>query len=482
MSSISSPREEWINAVYGKEFYASTPYVPPSSGEGLAKSGKFTIYNAAVHRSGFSSKVGLCLADIKLGLYVSKVYRHSEAEYAGIIPGSVLVEINGASVLCEKSEHALEHVWRVEHWSGNVMGLAMPVKEMKFIFCGEMYTVHLFSKDFGMEWDSSGSFTIVMRAPDGVRKGSLLLSFDDLNFRNTLTPMFASSIAKADATELKLRFGFTPPTSRFSSSPKKYSTIANLACVNVNVNVSSNQALIDNISSDERAKQLKLTAHLYMNKKSKYPTNQSLTKIASFRSQDDYLFDKMKCFQFDASNYDIQRALRFNMSYHEVNYIQERITLVSDVRRVSSATKDSFAMDLNLNRSQHNKSTTSKFWTTANNLKDISKNLKSCHKAKKTDYLRKNIQPIKEYLSFPFDPSLKLAKLIVKDCHVLPSVHSPILLTFETNKRCPTKSFEINVEILSLKAPPGVYKVYGIIRGIKLSLDVSTTIQVSKIL
>ena len=144
------------------------------------------------------------------------VKRHSEAEYAGVIPGSVLVSINGVGLLCEMSVSAIEVVWMLEHCP--ISRGSLRIVEMELIFKGKKYTVHMFSNIFGIEWQSVDDFTVIQNAPKegDIKKGSLMLSFNDLTFRSTNTAQFASSISEIlwknninDCT-----FSYTPKTAR----------------------------------------------------------------------------------------------------------------------------------------------------------------------------------------------------------------------------------------------------------------------------
>ena len=473
--------------MYGKDFFANSSYIAPLSGSGLADSGDFVCYNVTLKRDDKKTKLGLSLTNIKLGLFVSKIKGRSEAEYAGMIPGSVLVSVNGVGLLCEMSVHAIESVWLLEHCK--LIRKLCPVIEMKLIHKGSMYTVHLFSNDFGIEWASVGNFTVVQKAPKdgGIKKGSLLIRFDELNFRSTQTPTFASSIVSSTPMKetLDFTFGFTPPTARCSSSPSKKrnmnSNIASLACTNANVYSVTNKNLIDRVSADQYRKQLSHVAHLSIFEKSDhFPTNAELAKLASYCTSDGLFYDKLKEYSFSSKSYDVGRGLLFNLSYHEVNYVQDRLRLVTNTEQISEYTKNDYLFELHQTNCTPG---TSQFWMALSNLKTISNQISSVHKAKRTEVLQSLIKKMAfSPIASPLDKVTSLTSILVEDCHVLPSAHSPILLTFETNmqKLGPQRqTVEIEVEILSLKAPPGTFKVYGIIRGTKLSLEGSIPIKVS---
>lgn len=483
------PRQDWIDAVYGKDFFSNPSYIAPSSGSGLADIGDYVCYNVNLERKDKISKLGLSLTNLKLGLYVSKVQRHSEAEYAGIIPGSVLVAVNGAGLLCEMSVHALESVWLLEHCK--LIRKTFPIAEMKFIHKGKAYMVHMFSNNFGIEWDSVGDFTVVQKAPreGDIKKGSLLLQFDELNFRLTSTPQFASSIVSSSSKEdaLKFTFGFTPQSARCSSlSPSKSknrnnnSNMAVLACTHANMHSLASKTLVDRVSIEQNRKQLSVVANLTIFEKSDhYPTSDELCIFASICSPDGMFYDKLKNFVFCSKYYEAKRGLLFNLSYHEVNYVQDRLMLVNNTDQISEATKNDYLFELQQTNCTPE---ASQFWNVFSYLEDISSKLSTVRKAKRTDTLR-NILKFEKFspISSPLDKTTKLTNISIENCHVLPSAHSPILFTFETNvpkKGLHKQMTEINVEVLSLKAPPGTFKVYGIIRGTKLSLDGSISVKV----
>lgn len=503
MTAPTNPiRKEWIDAVFGTDFYATKDYVAPLSGAGRANIESYTCYTGNLRpNKRDKNKVGLSLTNIQLGLYVSNIRKHSEAEYAGVLSQSVLVSINQVGLLGEVSAHALESVWRVEHAyyaqcskqsnGGNgINGLSKvstccsgsknSVVEMVFISKGRLYTVHFFTNDFGIEWQSVGDFTVVRKAPKegNVRKGSLLLSFGELNFRSSSSAQFAAGIvdASAELEVLDFTLGYTPASARFSISPSKSKNVglANLACTTSSVHSGANKALIDSVSLEQNAKQLKLTALMAVDETNTapYPRQSFLCKLVSESLTDSTLDEKLKGYKFSAENVDLKRCLRFNLAYHEVQYVEDRLS-VSEHDEVSSSTKYHFSFELN----DENNLGSSYILDLMRELEDSAKKLASVHKAKKSEKLRKCLE-FKQTVPYPLNHSTRLTKLLIDDCHVLPSVHSPILLTFETNLGLSSAELEVTVDVLSFKAPPGTYKVYGVIRGTKLSLDASIAIKV----
>ena len=178
------------------------------------------------------------------------------------------------------------------------------------------------------------------------------------------------------------------------------------------------------------------------------------------------------------SSYDVTRALRFNCSYHEVNYIKDRLCLVDDIDHVTEKTKGSYLFELDETNSSP---FLIQFYSSfGQSLETVAKKLNSISKVKRTKFFRKEIHFDNKPMPFPLDHSIKLKKLVVNESHVLPSAHSPILLTFETLSRSQQHMSEVTVEVLSFKAHlKATYKFYAVIRGKKLSLDGSICLQIN---
>ena len=133
-------RQEWINAMFGVDFFpnenqiSSSPtsqstsspststsaadYTPPRQGVGLANVPFYLSYTATIppakEEANAGNKVGMTLSRIPIGVYVRLVNVESEAYAAGIVPGSVLIDINGMGVLGEPSHKLLERLWKFE--------------------------------------------------------------------------------------------------------------------------------------------------------------------------------------------------------------------------------------------------------------------------------------------------------------------------------------------------------------------------------
>jgi Phosphatidylinositol 3- and 4-kinase len=151
-----SVREEWINAVFGKDYCTSshnnssplqqTKQKKQQQHQGMGHAGiaSYTSYTTTISnpipqqphaRSSPSStpvasttttttttttianstnKVGITISRLPLGAHVRRVAPSSEAALLGIQVGDVLVSINGWNVLCEPSRPLLERLWQYE--------------------------------------------------------------------------------------------------------------------------------------------------------------------------------------------------------------------------------------------------------------------------------------------------------------------------------------------------------------------------------
>jgi hypothetical protein len=221
----SGVRNEWINAVFGKDFFASPDYQAPRQGVGLSQIPSYVTYSVDISpavdnkdsEDDSVDKFGLTLSRIAIGLYVRRVQQGSEAFLAGVKENSILVSINGMAVLAEPAKQALERIWQYEGyvWGENVTeeerapGLSsstssislepnLPpcttpsIKEpvtVTLIRDGKMYSVLFLSNPpYGITWGPCGNFALVQRvyshaAVAGVRRGSLVASVNGLSLR-----------------------------------------------------------------------------------------------------------------------------------------------------------------------------------------------------------------------------------------------------------------------------------------------------------
>ena len=100
----------------------ATEYTPPRQGMGLAAIPSYLSYTASIppakEAADAGNKVGMTLSRIPIGVYVRLVDIESEAYAAGVVPGSILVDVNGMGVLGEPSHKLLERLWKFEgHFS-----------------------------------------------------------------------------------------------------------------------------------------------------------------------------------------------------------------------------------------------------------------------------------------------------------------------------------------------------------------------------
>ena len=239
-STTSSPifrndvRQEWIDAMFGSDFFANEEstedelndsdsnlwtYQPPRQGVGKSGIASYVSYTATIpsqqdQNQNSNGKVGVTLSRIPIGVYVRMVDIESEAYCAGVVPGSVLIDINGMGVLGEPSHKLLERLWMYEghfaelgtsvHLKMNQedssivvndkkkevqKGLTGPVA-LKLIHDGIVYTVVLVTgAPFGISWAPAGNFALVQRTyahaqKAGVKRGCIVAAVNDKSLRN----------------------------------------------------------------------------------------------------------------------------------------------------------------------------------------------------------------------------------------------------------------------------------------------------------
>ena len=185
-------------------------------------------------------RLGITLSRIPLGVYVRSVAATSEAYFAGILPGSILVDINGLGVLGEPTHKLLERLWQYENVAstlggggGGDGGIAATMKgdeegngnnngdasspnpkstnpsqnssstsqyctyggiqgpvALRFIRNGRLYTAILLGKaPFGISWGPCGNFALVQRSYSfaeraGVRRGCLVAAVNGRSLRD----------------------------------------------------------------------------------------------------------------------------------------------------------------------------------------------------------------------------------------------------------------------------------------------------------
>lgn len=215
--------------MFGSEFFPNPEYAdamqytPPKEGMGLAQIPSYLSYTANIVKlvpdedpqSQPSRKVGITMSRIPIAVYVRMVDIESEAFAAGIVPGSILIDINGLGVLGEPSHKLLERLWVYE---GHFANIGQELEEMKqkqprykddkngiaptsiktrmqgpvsmtFIKDGLVYTtVLLMGAPFGISWAPCGNFALVQRAYSfaqkaGVRRGCIVAAVNHKSMR-----------------------------------------------------------------------------------------------------------------------------------------------------------------------------------------------------------------------------------------------------------------------------------------------------------
>ncbi len=205
-------RNEWIHAVFGTTFpQCMETASKPRRGMGLAQIAPYTAYTATIPGGVTTDKMlGLSISRLSLGLYVRHVELGSEAWCAGIVPNSVLVSINGMSLLAEPSKLALERLWQYEghlHLEQIIQATSAssrqqasketPVSSTKLarnaaslsnrqplhlivIYQGHLRSAVLLSNPpYGIDWAPCGNFALVKRSyahahEAGIVKGSII--------------------------------------------------------------------------------------------------------------------------------------------------------------------------------------------------------------------------------------------------------------------------------------------------------------------
>jgi len=192
---------------------------------GLAKISSYLSYSVTIPAQPLQNlsknvKVGVTLSRIPIGVYARMVDIDSEAYCAGVVPGSILIDINGMGVLGEPSHKLLERLWlyegqftkfnnksQAEHndenghdenkVSGHVGqqggeaddGLSGPIS-MKFIKDGSIYSVVFLSRSvFGISWGPCANFALVQRTYSfaqkaGVRRGCIVGAVNGKSLRD----------------------------------------------------------------------------------------------------------------------------------------------------------------------------------------------------------------------------------------------------------------------------------------------------------
>jgi hypothetical protein len=202
-------KQEWIDAMFGQDFFPNNPgsdatqYTPPKEGMGLSQIPSYLSFAANIpvpkdRDPSSTQKVGVTLSRIPIGVYVRSVDIQSESYAAGVVPGSVLIDINGMGVLGEPSHKLLERLWvneghftsiykaeeaktsdsicesdDEEHPLTIAEGMKGPLA-LTFIKDGQMYSTVFFSgSPFGISWAPCSNFALVQRSYSFAKKAGL---------------------------------------------------------------------------------------------------------------------------------------------------------------------------------------------------------------------------------------------------------------------------------------------------------------------
>ena len=146
-------RNEWINSLFGTDFFKlkqdgssetyPADYIPLLKGVGTANIPSYIAYSASIDPSSAKEKdkIGVTISRLPLGVYAHAVDNTSEAYACGVIPGSILVDINGMGVLGEPSHKLIERLWQYEGFgiNENGKGVIDGLISLKFLKDGKLY-------------------------------------------------------------------------------------------------------------------------------------------------------------------------------------------------------------------------------------------------------------------------------------------------------------------------------------------------------
>ena len=251
-------------------YTAVIPPVPPAAAPSLSSNALTLDSASAADDGGDRGKVGITLSRIPIGVYVREVDATGDAFAAGVVPGSVLVDVNGLGVLGEPSHKLLERLWQYEghinklgagggkrsiarleqeRWaSGSSGGVGGGSKSkagggkgdadggatrgpvaLRLIHSGRLYTALLLSPPpFGISWAPCGNFALVQRSYShaekaGVRRGCIVASVSGRSFRRLDHGETAAELKVrfAARTPIAIGLAYTPAASRTGYFEKK---------------------------------------------------------------------------------------------------------------------------------------------------------------------------------------------------------------------------------------------------------------------
>lgn len=241
-------RQDWIDATFGKDFYASEQYIPQRQGIGEAGIPSYVTFGATIpaNASEKGDKVGVTLSKIALGLYVRRIEADSEAQCAGVREGSILVDINGLGMLGEPSRQALERLWQYEGFGDEdnqgAVGRTLDEKAhhgplvMRFYNKGTIYTGIMFTNGpHGISWAPCGNFALVQKTYSfaekaGARRGCLVAAVNKRSIRDMNHEVAAAEIRDLflEGEQISLTFCYTPAASRSGFFERAANANANL--------------------------------------------------------------------------------------------------------------------------------------------------------------------------------------------------------------------------------------------------------------
>jgi hypothetical protein len=194
----SSPQPQRKHAVHRSKGHGVVPLGTPYL--------SYTTSDVPLERGNHDelSSLGMTLSKLALGVYVYSVDPTSEAAIAGVLPGSILLRINGMPVVGDPSHITLERLYTYQGWFGTPAQKERPIG-LDLVYASKVYRILLLlssSHDWGIGWASCGNFPLIQKvapggiaASFGVQKGALLSGVEIYNESES------PSIIKRDKTE-----------------------------------------------------------------------------------------------------------------------------------------------------------------------------------------------------------------------------------------------------------------------------------------
>ena len=204
----SQVREDWIDAMFGSnncnliisnKASSRSRNRSRNSGMGCIHFGNpYISHITSPIRTDSAQALGMTISRITLGVFASHVDPASEAAVAGILPGSVLLKINGLCIAADPSHITLQRLYQYQ------TGRAEFPIGLEFIYKAKPYRVLLHcpttQQGWGIAWAPVGNFPLLQHVSkqglayqSGIRhRGSLLSS---ITLRSDGDSLYDSDVA-----------------------------------------------------------------------------------------------------------------------------------------------------------------------------------------------------------------------------------------------------------------------------------------------